>query len=49
MVFKQAKDRVTSFCLFILGGCISRLVSDFTKADFGWFQKSVFGIVQTGL
>ena len=39
---------VTSFCLFLLGGCISRLVSDFSKAGFGWFQKSVVGIVQTG-
>jgi hypothetical protein len=39
---------VTSFCLFLLGGCISRWVSDFTKAGFGWFQKSVAGIVQAG-
>ena len=29
---------VTSFCLFLLGGCISRSAFDFTKADFGWSQ-----------
>lgn len=46
---------VISFCLFFLGGCISRWVSDFIKADFIGFKKSVLvrsksvvGIVQTG-
>ena len=36
---------IISFFLFLLGGCIYRLVSDFTKADFRHFKKSVVGIV----
>lgn len=39
---------VTSFCLFLPGGGISRWVSDFSNAGFGWLHKSVVGIVQTG-
>ena len=39
---------VTSFCLFLLGGCTSRRVINFTKADFCWFQKSIVGSVQIG-
>jgi hypothetical protein len=46
---------VISFCLFHLGGCISRWVSDFVKAGFIGFKKSVLvlsnsvvGIVQAG-
>ena len=39
---------VTSFCLFLLFGCISKAVSDFTKADFGGLQKTVVRVVQTG-
>ena len=47
-VLKQAKMAVTSFFLFLLGICISRLASNFSKIGFCWFQKSVVGIVQTG-
>jgi hypothetical protein len=39
---------VTSFCLFLLGDCVSRSVSDITKAGFRCFKKSVVGIVQAG-
>ena len=39
---------VTSFCLFLLGGCVSRSVSDIKKAGFRCSKKSVGGIVQTG-
>ena len=48
MVFETGKMVVGSFCLFLLGSRISRLYSYFTKIGFGWFKKSVVGIVQTG-
>jgi hypothetical protein len=37
---------VTSFCLFLLGGGISRWVSG-SGSGFGWFHKTVVGIVKT--
>ena len=47
-LLKQAKMVVTSFSLFLLGGCVSGSASDITKAGFRCFKKSVAGIVQTG-
>jgi len=48
-VLKQAKDGGNFILSVSSKRCVFRSVSNLKRAGFGWFQKSIAGIVQTVL